>query len=265
MSRTGDASAHARMRLRSFNGVVTVFGLILILIIGIVTFANGGSATPDSGRTTTSDDYYYPWENPAPIAATADGETWSGRGQQYIPLTGLTPGAPLALAFLDDSEFSDYFLTPGAAGESEEAVSFYSYSDVGDYLIPSAAEMTLWPRTRTDDPWTVRIKPAGIETVSGTVSGTSSRTFLYAGPATAARVTVSGHTTIDIVTEQGVEDNYPWFEDGSQSIAWPNTNSAVFTVDSSGDSSWTIEFYEPAPQSSATPTSTPTPTGAADE
>lgn len=263
MSRTGDARARSHTRLRGFNAVVTVFGLIIVVIIGIITFAGGGAATPDSGRITTSDDYYYPWEDPQPIAATADGDTWSGRGQQYIPLTGLTAGEPLALTLLDDSEFSDFFLTPGAAGESEAAVSFDSYSDVGHYLIPSATVMTLWPQARTDDPWKVRIKPAKLETVSGTVSGTSPRTFAYTGPATAARVTVSGRATIEIVTEQGIEDSYPWFEDGSQSIAWPDTSSAVFTVDSSGTSSWTIEFYEPAPQPSPTPT--PTPSGAADE
>lgn len=261
MSRTGDASALARTRLRSFNGAVTVFGLISVLVIGIVTFANTGGGASGSGPATTSEDYYYPWEDPDPVAATADGETWSGRGQQYIPLTGLTPGEPLTLTFLDDSDFSDVFLTPGGPGESEAAVSFDSYSDVGDYLIPSATEMTLWPRTRTTDPWSVRVKPVTLDTASGTVSGTSARTFLYNGAATAARVTVSGRASIELVTEQGIEDDFPWFRDESQSIAWPDSTGAVFIVDSSGSSSWTIEFYEPAPTPTPTPTATPSPSG----
>ncbi|MEJ1086900.1 hypothetical protein WDU99_01060 [Microbacterium sp. Mu-80] len=265
MSRTGEASAHARARLRSFNGAVTVLGLISILVIGIVVFANTGGDAAGSGPVTTSEDYYSPWEDPAPVAATAEGETWSGRGQQYIPLTGLTPGEPLTLTFLDDSDFSDFFLTPGGPGESEAAVSFDSYSDIGDYLIPSASEMTLWPRTRSADPWSVRVKPVTLDTASGAISATSARTFLYTGSATAARVTVSGRASIEIVTEQGIEDTYPWFEDGSQSIAWPDTSSAVFIVDSSGSSSWTISFYEPDPQATPTPTPAPTEGGGADE
>ena len=272
MSRTGDASARAHARLRGFNGAVTVFGLIAVLIIGIVAFANsGGAGTAGADRFTTSDDFYQPWENPSPTAATADGERWSGRGQQYIPLTGLTPGEPLVLTLIDDSEFDDFYLTTGAAGEHEDAVSFDRYGVGGDYLIPSAAEMTLWPKVRTTDPWSTHISPVSLDEFSGTVSATKPKTFLYTGAATAARITVSGRATLAVITDQGVEDNYPWFDSESQSIAWPSTSGAVFIVESSPDASWTIEFYEPAPETTATstpdPSSTPDPTasGAADE
>lgn len=274
MSRVEHVSVRAGTRMRAFNAAITVCGLLLTTIIGWSTLASGAiGEISTSGGTTTSEDFYDPWENPSPTAATADGETWSGRGQQYIPLTGLTPGRPLVLTMLEDSEISDFFLTEGAAGDSGAAVSFDSYSDIGHYMVPSASEMTLWLRVRTADPWSVRVKPADLEERTGTVSGTAPQTFLYTGPATTARVRVSGHVTVDIVTENGIENDYRWLENESQSIAWGDTRAAIFTMDSSGDSSWSIEFFEPAPESTSapepapepTPTSTPTTGEAADE
>lgn len=257
MSRVEDVSARARTRMRGFNAAITICGLLLTTVIGWSTLASGAVwqiSTP--GGVTTSEDFYDPWENPEATAATADGDTWSGRGQQYIPLTGLTPGRPLVLTLLDDSEISDLFLTEGAAGDSEAAVSFDSYSDVGHYLVPSASEMTLWLRVRTGDPWSVRLKPADLEERSGTVSGIAPQTFLYTGSATTARVRVSGHAKVDIITENGIEDGYLWFEDESQSIAWSDTRAAVFTMDSTGDSTWSIEFFEPASEPGPEPTPT---------
>lgn len=258
MSRVEDVSARARTRMRSFNAVVTVCGVVLTAVIGWSALTNDAIGDlPTPGGITTSEDFYDPWENPDATPATADGGTWSGRGQQYIPLTGLTPGEPLVLTLPEDSEISDFFLIEGAAGDSGTAVSFDSYSDVGHYLVPSASEMTLWLRVRNADPWSVRLKPANLEERSGTVSGTAPQTFLYTGPATTARVRVSGHASIDIVTENGIEDGYLRFNDESQSIAWADARTAVFTVDSGGASTWSIEFHEPAVE--ATPEATPTP------
>lgn len=272
MSRVEDVSARARTRMRSFNAVVTVCGLLLTAVIGWSALTDDAIGDiPDTGAVTTSEDFYDPWENPDATPATADGDTWSGRGQQYIPLTGLTPGEPLVLTLLEESEISDFFLIEGAVGDSAAAVSFDSYSDVGHYLVPSASEMTLWLRVRTADPWSVRLKTAGLEERSGTVSGTAPQSFLYTGPATTARVRVSGHASVDIITENGIEDGYLRFDDESQSIAWSDTRTAVFTVDSSGDSTWSIEFFEPAAESTpeatpeATATPTPTPSEVADE
>lgn len=269
MSRVEDVSVRARTRMRGFNAAVTVCGLLLTTAIGWSALASDAvGQISTSGGVTTSEDFYDPWENPEATAATSDGDTWSGRGQQYIPLSGLSPGQPLMLTLLEDSEISDLFLTEGAAGDSEAAVSFDSYSDVGHYLIPSASETTLWLRVRTADPWSVRVRPAGLEEHSGTVSGTAPQTFVYTGPATTARVRVSGRVTVDIVTENGIEDSYLRFEDESKSIAWGDTRAAVFTMDSAGDSSWSIEFFEPAPEPTAdatpdatrAPDATPSPT-----
>lgn len=271
-------STRARARIRGFSAVLTLAGLI---VVGLIAWPLLGSASgsSDSGRIVTSDDYYDPWENPRPTAATPGGDTWTGQGQQYIPLTGLTPGEPLLLTYLgEDTPISAVFLAePGTTGDDTEPAEFSDYSSDPAYLVPTASDMVVWLRTRTADRWTVRIAPAELENRSGTVSGTGSSAFVYTGDATAARVTVRGDFSVrlNLVTAEGVDDEYRSYQDTAETIAWADSDTVVFSLSGYDDStSWSIEFFEPpapapspsapAPSPSAT-TPAPAPTGGADE
>lgn len=263
-------SSRARARIRGFSAVLTLAGL---LVVGLIAWPVLGAASgsSDPGGIVTSDDHYYPWENPEPTAATADGDTWTGRGQQFIPLTGLTPGEPLLLTFLDeDTPITAVFLAPPGPVE-EEPADFTDYSSDPAYLVPAASEMNVWLRTRTADRWTVRIETADLENRSGVVSGTGSSAFVYTGEATAARVTARGdfHVRLNLVTDSGIDGEYRSFRDSSETIAWPDSDAVVFSFAGYDDSTtWSIEFFEPAgaaPTSSPTPTPTPASSGGADE
>lgn len=247
-----------RARIGSFSVALTLVGVTVIALLGWLQFADGadGADLGDS-RPVTSSDYYDPWENPDPVAATPDAEdehVWSGRGQQYIPLTGLTPGRPLELSVSgEDDPFSGIFLTaPGGRstdGQDYRRPDFHTYGDGPYYLVPTGSEMEVWMRTRVTDPWTVSIRPVDLEERSGTVSGTGSAAFLYTGSASAARVTARGDygVRIEIITQHGRDDDLRTYQDDSGSIAWEDTASAVFLVRSYDDSTaWTIEFFEPA-------------------
>ncbi|WP_309128548.1 hypothetical protein [Microbacterium sp.] len=272
MSSRAEPSSRARARIRAFSAGYTLVALVLIALIAwpLLTSAADGYR-PGPGGIVTSDDYYDPWDDPEPTAASAEGDTWTGHGQQYIPLTSLTPGEPLLFTYLDDeTPISAVFLSErGAASEDLAPAEFSDYSTEPFHLLPTSSEMTVWLRARTADEWRVRIEPADLEERAGIVSGSGSTSFLYTGTATAARVTARGEYTVrlHITTGEGHDPEYRTFQDSSSTVAWPDSPAVVFSVDSYDDStSWSIEFFEPAPTASPTPSAdASTPEGDADE
>lgn len=260
MSLRAEPSSRARARIRAFSGVFTLASLVLIgLIAWPVLTSAGAGGRPGADGVVTSEDYYDPWENPDPTAATSDGDTWMGRGQQHIPLTGLTPGEPLLFTYLDDdTPISAVFLAESdTTGEDLAPAEFSDYSFESFHLLPTASEMTVWIRARTADPWRVRITPARLDDRAGLVSGNGSQSFVYTGAATAARVTVRGEYSVrlDVTTVEGIDPEYRSFKDSSSTIAWPDSPAVIFDVESYDDStSWSIEFFEPAPSETASPT-----------
>lgn len=266
MSQAGGVTSRASARIRGFSVLVSVIGVIFVALIAWVTFsADDGRAIPNG--IDTSRDHYYPWENQAAAPATRDGDTWTGRGQQFIELTGLTPGEPLLMTIEAESSVSAVFLSDSAdlAG-ARDLPEFSSYGTDPLYLISRGEQATVWLRMRTADPWTARIVPAGLESRAGVVSGTGSGVFLYTGSASSARVSTRSDYTVrvDVVTVHGIDQQRLSDPNGAQTIAWRDSDSTVFIVDSVGDAaSWAFEFFEPA-QTDPLPTD-PLPTGDADE
>lgn len=235
----------ARARIRRFSTIAGVIGFALIAVLGWDLLSPGWSADP---APVTSDDFYYPWENPDATSATADGDTWRGRGQEYIPLGDLTPGEPLEVVYEDDAPISGLYLSdPGGAppGDERDPIDFSIYGDGPAYVIPSSSEMELWLRTRSTDPWTVTIRPARLEGHLGTVSGVGPLAFHYTGASTAARVRSTGEysLSLDIVTDTGVEDG-SGTGGSAWTVAWPDTSSAVFAVDTDEETAWSVQFLE---------------------
>ncbi|MFD5215086.1 hypothetical protein [Microbacterium sp. NPDC058345] len=266
MSLRAEPSSRARARIRAFSVGYTLVALLLIALIAWPMLSSAADGTgPGTGGVVTSDDYYDPWENPEPTAASLTDGTWTGHGQQYIPLTGLTPGEPLLFTYLDeDTPISAVFLAEsGAAGDDLDPAEFSDYSSDPFHVIPTASEMTVWIRARTADEWRLRIAPVRLDARAGIVSGNGSETFVYTGAATAARMTARGDYSVrlTVTTVEGRDPEYRSFKDSSSTIAWPDSTAVVFSVDSYDDStSWSIEFFEPAPAATPTPAPTATPT-----
>lgn len=255
-------STNAHGTIRGFSAIVTAVGIVAIILLSLPTVIPllGGDLEGLRGHDT-SQQHFNPWENPAPTAATLDGDTWSGQGQQYIPLTGLTPGQPLLLTFGEGSTYiSEVFLSENLQVPADaDLPSFTGYGAETAYLIPRGTEATMWLRVRDPEPWTARIVPVDLEDRSGLVSGKGPTAFVYTGDATAARVTARGDygITISTVTEQGFEPFVDRFSDSTGTIAWADSETTTFVVESYSDAAtWSIEFFErPAP---AAPTPDPT-------
>ncbi|WP_087132553.1 hypothetical protein [Microbacterium esteraromaticum] len=234
-------ASSARQRIFRFSLALSVIGLLVIAGIGYSVL------TADDVADATSEDYYYPWENPRATAATADGDVWSGRGQQFIPLTGLTPGEPLEFSPEGDAEFSGVYLGPADAVDERPIDVGYSRSSTL-LLVPTAPEMTIWVRMRTAADWTVTVRPAQIEERTGTVSGIGPMTFRYTGDATAARMDArGGHPPrVNIITANGTKAERSESGQMAWTLAWSDTPTAVFQIDAYDDVSWTLEFLAPA-------------------
>ncbi|MGB4137007.1 MAG: hypothetical protein WA971_10605 [Microbacterium sp.] len=255
MSDAGGLSRRARTRIGGFSLLLGILGTIAVVVIGWYQLAPADAGGIGGDRLVDSGDYYYPWENPAPVAASSDdgGTTWHGRGQQYIPLDGLDPAKPLVIEYDRDGPVSDISFGDG----SGRPVSFTTYSDGPCYVVTETTQGRLWLRTRTTEAWTVTVRPADLPDRSGTVSGVEGGAFLYRGGATTGRLSLIGDysVSVDIVTAEGVQSERLR---KSGSIAWGDGDTAVFLIEAYTDTAWSIEFHEPAPPATSTPTVGPT-------
>lgn len=262
MSANTTLSGAARNRLFAFNGTAWISGLILIAVISVFLISDAVGETSSS-----SDDYYgEPWVNPDPPIATDEGDgVYSGVDGAKIALHGLDPMRPLLIAELDDTYVRGVWvtgpdgaiLTPGAYGDAP-AFDAYSLSGQQWVLVPQA-DVALWVDGFSDERFRLEITTPEVEKRTGVVSGVGSATFFVDEGVTTARVSMrgDGYLYLTAVTVAGQAEVFSSNDATDKSIAWADSDIALFVVDASDDTAWTIDFPTPA----AAPTPTPTTTG----
>jgi hypothetical protein len=259
MSANTTLSGAARNRLFAFNGTAWIAGLILIAVISVFLISDAVGETASSG-----DDYYgEPWVNPDPPIATDEGDgVFSGADGAKIELHGLDPSQPLLITEVDDTYVSGVWvtgpdgeiLTPGEYGD---APSFDAYSLSGEqWVLVPQADVALWVDGFSDERFRLKITTPALEKRTGVVSGVGGSTFFVDEGVTTARVSMrgEGYMYVTAVTVSGQEEVFSSNDATDKSIAWADSDIALFVVDASDGTAWTIDFPTPA----AAPTPTPT-------
>jgi len=257
MSANTTLSGAARNRLFAFNGTAWIAGLILIAIIAVFLIADAVDETASSG----SDYYGEPWVNPNPPLATDEGDgVYSGADGARISLEGLDPAQPVLVTALDDTYVAGVWvtgpdgevLTPGEYGD---APSFDSYNmSGGQWVLVPQPDVALWVDGFTDERFRLKITTPAVDTRTGVVSGVGPETFFIDDTVTTARVSMrgDGYMYLTAVTVSGQQEVFSSSDATDQSIAWADSDAALFVVDASADTAWTIDFPTPA-----TPAPTP--------
>ena len=259
MSANTTPSGPAQVRLLAFNGFVWIFGLVVIVIIGVVQFTDAGEAAsvPEEFR-------YDPWLNPDPVLADDEGDgVYSGADGARISLDDLDPAQPLLLTELDDTYVGGVTVTgPGGTTLTEGAYGgppeFSSYlSTDGLWVLVPQADVELWVDGFSDERWRLQLTTPPVERRSGTVSGFGPAVFLLDGDATTARVSTRGEGSvyIETVTTSGVTEVFSEYDPTDRSIAWDDSDLVLFVVDAWEEAGWSIEFptaATPAPTAGAT-------------
>ncbi|MBW9092538.1 hypothetical protein JNB62_02440 [Microbacterium jejuense] len=261
MSANTTLSGAARNRLFAFNGTAWIAGLILIAVISVFLISDAVGETSSS-----SDDYYgEPWVNPDPPIADDEGDgVFSGTDGAKISLQGLDPSRPLLITALDDTYVAGVWvtgpdgeiLTPGEYGD---APSFDAYNLSGEqWVLVPQADVALWVDGFSDERFRLKITTPEVEKRTGVVSGIGSTTFFVDEGVTTARVSMrgDGHLYLTAVTVAGQEEVFSSTDATDKSIAWADSDIAMFVVDASDDTAWTIDF--PTPAAAPTPAATPT-------
>ncbi|MFD4957972.1 hypothetical protein [Microbacterium sp. NPDC058389] len=264
MSSNTTLSGAARNRLFAFNGTAWIAGLILIAVIAVFVMADA------VGETSSSGDYYGdPWANPDPPLATAEGDgVYSGADGAKIALEGLDPAQPLLITELDDTYVGGVWVTAPdgeilTPGEYGDAPAFDSFTLSGEqWVLVPRPEVALWVNGLRDERFRLQVTTPAVEKRTGVVSGVGSQTFFIDEGVTTARVSTrgDGYVYITAVTVSGQREVFSSSEATDQSIAWADSDVALFVVDASEDTAWTIDFPSPAAAPEATPSATPAPT-----
>lgn len=260
MSSNTTLNGAARSRLLAFNGFVWIFGVVIILIIGIAVFAE------EADEVAASADYgYEPWTNPDPVLADEEGDgVYNGVDGAMIPLEGLDPAQPLLMTELDGTYVSRVAVTgpggeivvPGAYGGPAEFDSYIGTDD--QWIVVPQADVELWIDGLSDRRWRLQITAPPVEHRSGTVSGIGPAVFIVDGAATTARVSTrgEGRVSIEVVTASGVTEVFSEREPTDRSIAWADADPALFVIDAWGEAGWSIVFADDP----AGPSGDPSPT-----
>lgn len=268
MSSNTTLSGAARNRLFAFNGAAWIAGLTVIAVIAVIVIADA------VGETSSSGSYYGdPWADPDPPIATAEGDgVYSGADGAKISLEGLDPSQPLLITALDDTYVGGVWVTAPdgeilTPGEYGDAPAFDSFNLSGEqWVLVPQSDVALWVNGLSDERFRLRITTPAVEKRTGVVSGVGSQTFFVDEGVTTARVSTrgDGYVYLTAVTVAGQQELFSSNEATDQSIAWADSDVAVFVVDASDDTAWTIDFPSPAaaPEatSAATPAPSPTPT-----
>lgn len=240
-----------RARVSSFS---VVLGAVAVLAIGIgITIAavSGTVVITEGERPSTSRDYYTPWENPYPMDAEQDGDTFTGRGQAVIRLSGLDPRTPLEVLWGDDAD-AVRGVSLRHIGARNSASRVDSYAKPG-LLMPGASAVELWVHTASTAPWTLTVRPTEFPEHTGIVSGRGDYLFVYTGDATTARaVTREGILRIEAITESGRDEVLALRDAREASFAWPDSEVVIFSIRSYGDDPWSITFHESTPEPAET-------------
>jgi len=260
MSSNTTLSAAARNRLFAFNGTAWIAGLSLVAVVAVFVMADAVGQTPSSAG-------YYgdPWANPDPPIATAEGDgVYSGPDGAKIPLEGLDPAQPLLITELDDTYVGGVWVTAPdgevlTPGEYGSAPAFDSFTLSGEqWVLVPQPEVALWVNGLSDERFRLKLTTPAVPHRTGVVSGVGSQTFFIDEGATTARVSTrgDGYLYVTVVTVSGQREVFSSSDATDQSIAWADSDVALFVVDASDDTAWTIDF----PSAAATPQATPTPT-----
>ncbi|SEB59455.1 hypothetical protein SAMN04489806_1220 [Paramicrobacterium humi] len=244
-------SLAARRRLSLFSIVIWIVGLCVVAVVGAnaLGVGDGGSGSD----AAYADD---PWLNPHPTLAAHDGDVYSGRTGEVIRLTGLDTSKPVHLHVVEGD-----FVRASVTGENGSL----AFTDVGDdparftiseydqeYIMPPASALELWPEA--DEPWSIQVTQPALAELSGTVSGIGDAAFVYSGTATSARVSARGEYSLRVTVVAGLVGEQVLSVSGNvdRTIAWADSDAAVFVIDAFEETAWTITVPdEPAP--SATP------------
>lgn len=266
MSANGSLPSSARTRLLAFNGFVWILGIVVVILIGVVSF----SALPSALGDVVDEQYRYePWENPDPVLAEDEGGgVYSGVDGAMIRLDGLDPSTPLLVEELDDTYVGSVtvtgpggeILSAGPYGGPPEFDSWATLDQGGAFVLVTSSSAELWIDGFSDERWRARITPLDLDEREGSVSGFGSATFVYRGGASTARVAARGEGSVGVhaITAGGAAELVTGLRDADRSIAWEDADYVIFAIEAYVEAGWTIEF----PESTPTPAPAPVETGA---
>lgn len=262
------ASQEVARRFSVFNAVIWTLGLV-IAFFAFVVFEDDGALSIDEGGA--NDDYSYePWTNPDPTEASAQGDgRYEGDDGDVIRLSGLDVTQPIILTPDEDSYLSGVNVTgPGGEvtvrGEYGNPPEF----DVGVgrsiVIVVDRPDVELWVDGLSDERWAATLSFGGIPDATPVMAGYDEGRFLYEGEATTARVSARGDSGITIWATSALGSEEVLYGDApiDQSIAWPDTDRVVLSVDGYSDTGWRIELPTdagvPTPGVTPIPDSSPT-------